>query len=156
MKTCTGLCVESSQNLFLVNAWCWGRNFLICCHTPALVSVASVSPFCSLIPLLCLSASPPLYFPHLSIDLLQFLPSSHASWDISASVMLLFAHTGKPALRPITVLDNARHKSSIGPADTWGLTLEETRSPLFSSQRCIGSLLPLFHFSLFRIWFRES
>lgn len=87
--------------------------------------------------------------------LLLFRHCPHKSWDISASLVHSFPHL-EPTWRPITLLDNAHHKSSIGLSDTWGLsTRGNMRSSILSSS--VHSLSPSFVpcFSLFMNWFRE-
>lgn len=49
----------------------------------------------------------------------RIVRSPQKSWDISASLLLSFPHRAQ-TWRPITALDNARHKSSIGLWDTEG------------------------------------
>ena len=77
----------------------------------------------------------PLSFPHPSFFTFQplhpftfFLSIQIASiWTKSTQVLRLplsyaTIPTWKPSWWPITPLDNARHKSSIGLSDTWGLS----------------------------------
>lgn len=67
-----------------------------------------------------------LFSPSTSLNrFLQFGHSPQDSWNISASLMHSFPHK-RPTWRPITLLDNARHKSSIGLSDTWGLSTRGT------------------------------
>lgn len=134
--------------------WCWERktqkDFLP--HS-AFVSVATVLCF----PHPSFPFQPLHRLPSTSLcRLLQFGHSPLKSWDISASLMLSFPHW-EPTWRPITPLDNACHKSSIGLSDTWGLSTRGNMlsSILFSS---FDSHSPSFvpSFSLFMYWFRES
>lgn len=72
-----------------------------------------------------------MFLPHPSL----FRVSFHTSPAIYyASLMLSFPHW-EPTWRPITLLDNAHHKSSIGLSDRWGLSTTENMllSIFFSS-----------------------
>lgn len=70
----------------------------------------------------------------------------HQAWDIRPSLMLSFP-LWEPTLQPITPLDNAHHKSSIGLSDTWGLSnTGNIPPPILSS---FYSLLPCFVHSFY-------
>lgn len=141
------MCVCVSVNVWLCSfvscCLCERKMQRILCQTPYLRALS-----------LSFSALPSsLTFPsHLLHPLpstslcrwLLFGASPCNSTDISYSLMLSFPHL-EPTWRPITMLDNASHKSSIGLSDTWGLsTRANMLFSLFFSSLSTPLLLPSF------------
>lgn len=108
----------------------------------------------SLVPLFSLSTFPPLTF-YVSLDCCN-LDIVHRSPEISLLLSSSYFPHWEQTWRPITLLDNARHKSSIGLSDTWGLSTRGNMrsSILFSFYSLSPSFVP--SFSVFMNWFRES
>lgn len=88
----------------------------------------------------------------LSVDC-RYLDIVHTCPEISPLLSCSHSHNWEPTWRPITLLDNARHKSSIGLSDTWGLSTRGNMlsSILLSSLYSLSPFLCSFLFAIYEL-----